>query len=214
MGEKIMDEVLKTGTTTVGIVCKDCIVLGADKRATAGHFIASKDVDKVQPINEYMAITTAGTVSDIQLMLKLIKAELKLKQIRTNRKPSVKEGANLLAGMVYSNIRKMSMIPGISHFIVGGYDSDKHLLDIYPDGSISDIKDFVSSGSGSVIAYGVLESMYKEGLNQEEGINLVVKALNAAIQRDSASGEGVDIFVIDKKGVRKALQKIINTRID
>ncbi|MBC8495107.1 proteasome subunit beta [archaeon] len=209
-----MDEVLKTGTTTVGIVCKDCIVLGADKRATAGHFIASKDVDKVQPINEYMAITTAGTVSDIQLMLKLIKAELKLKQIRTNKKPSVKEGANLLAGMVYANIRKMSMIPGISHFIVGGYDSDKHLLDIYPDGSISDIKDFVSSGSGSVMAYGVLESMYKEGLNQEEGINLVVKALNAAIQRDSASGEGVDIFVIDKKGVRKALQKIINTRID
>ncbi|MFH1770388.1 MAG: proteasome subunit beta [archaeon] len=208
-----MNNTLETGTTTVGVVCKDCIVLGADKRATAGHFIASKDVEKVVPINDYMAITTAGTVSDIQLMLKLIKAELKLKEIRTNNKPSVKEGANLLAGMVYSNIRKMSMIPGISHFIFGGYDSEKHLFDIYPDGSIANIKDFVSSGSGSVMAYGVLESSYKKDMSEEEGINIILKSLNAAIQRDSASGEGVDIYVINKKGVKIALQKKIDTRI-
>ena len=64
------------------------------------------------------------------------------------------------------------------------------------------------------MAYGVLESSYKKNLSQEEGINLVVKCLNAAIQRDSASGEGVDIFVIEKKGVRKAMQKLINTRIE
>ncbi|NQU98894.1 proteasome subunit beta [Candidatus Woesearchaeota archaeon] len=209
-----MDKVLETGTTTVGVVCKDCIVLGADKRATAGHFIANKKVEKVVPINDYMAVTTAGTVSDIQLLIKLIKAELKLKEIRTNRKPSVKEGANLLAGMVYSNIRKMSMIPGISHFLVGGYDSEKHLYDLYPDGSIADIDDFVSSGSGSVIAYGVLETNYKKDMSEEEGINLIKQSLNAAMQRDSASGEGIDIFVIDKKGIRRALQKIINTRIE
>ncbi|MFH1589056.1 MAG: proteasome subunit beta [archaeon] len=208
-----MNKTLETGTTTVGIVCKDCIILGADKRATAGNFIANKDVKKVVPINDQMALTTAGTVSDIQMLIKLIKAELKLKEIRTKSKPSVKDGANLLAGMVYSNIRKMSMIPGISHFIVGGYDSSKYLFDIYPDGSIADISDFVSSGSGSVMAYGVLESSYKELMSEEEGINLVVKALNAAIQRDSASGEGIDIFVIDKKGVRQALHKRINTRI-
>ncbi|MBU0471386.1 MAG: proteasome subunit beta [Nanoarchaeota archaeon] len=209
-----MDKVLKTGTTTVGVVCKDCIVLGADKRATAGHFIANKNVNKVVPINDYMALTTAGTVSDIQLLIKLIKAELKLKDIRTNRKASVKEGANLLAGMVYSNIRRMSMIPGISHFLIGGYDTEKHLYDLYPDGSITEVDDFVSSGSGSVMAYGVLESSYKKQMSQEEGINLIVKSLNAAIQRDSASGEGVDIFVIDKKGIRQVLQKIINTRIE
>ncbi len=209
-----MDNVLKTGTTTVGIVCKDCIILGADKRATAGHFIASKDVEKVVKINDYMAVTTAGTVSDIQLMVKLIKAELKIKEIRSNFKPSVKEGANLLAGMVYANIRKMSMIPGISHFLVGGFDKAGHLYDLYPDGSISDIKDFVASGSGSMMSYGVLESSYKPGLSKEEGINLVVKAINASIQRDSASGEGVDVMVINKDGVTLALQKLINTRID
>jgi len=208
-----MDDVLKTGTTTVGIVCKDCIILGADKRATAGHFIANKKVEKVVPINDYIALTTAGTVSDIQLLVKLIKAELKLKEIRTNRKSSVKEAANLLAGMVYSNIRRISMIPGVSHFLIGGFDSNKHLFDLYPDGSIAEIDDFVSSGSGSVMAYGVLETNYKKDRSEEEGINLIIKCLNAAMQRDSASGEGIDIFVIDKKGVRKALQKIIDTRI-
>lgn len=208
-----MHKTLETGTTTIGVVCKDCIVLGADKRATAGHFIASKDVEKIVPINDYIAITTAGTVSDIQLLLKLIKAELKLKEIRTNNKPTVKEGANLLAGMVYSNIRRMSMIPGISHFIIGGYDSEKQLFDIYPDGSVTNIKEFVSSGSGSTIAYGVLETNYNKDGSEKEGINLVLKALDAAMQRDSASGEGVDIYVINKKGVKVALQKKINTRI-
>ncbi|MAG39293.1 proteasome subunit beta [Candidatus Woesearchaeota archaeon] len=208
-----MDDILKTGTTTVGIVCKDCIILGADKRATSGHFIANKNVNKVLPINNQMMVTTAGTVSDIQLMVKLIKAELKLKEIRTNKTTTVKEGANLLAGMVYANIRKMSLIPGISHFLVGGFDSKKSLYDLYPDGSIAEINDFVSSGSGSVMAYGVLEANYKKDMKEKEGVELMIKALNSAIQRDAASGEGIDVFVIDKKGVKKSLQKIINTRL-
>jgi len=209
-----MNKFLKTGTTTVGVMCKDCVILGADKRATAGNFIANKNVEKVVPINKFMAVTTAGTVSDIQLLVKLIKSELKIKSIRSNQKPSVKEGANLLAGMVYSNIRKMSLIPGVSHFLIGGFDNESHLFDLYPDGSISDIDNFVSSGSGSMMAYGVLESNYKPGLSEEEGVKLVLKAVNAAIQRDSASGEGVDILVINKNGTKQAVKKIINTRID
>ncbi len=209
-----MDNVLKTGTTTIGIVCKNCVILAADKRATAGNFIANKNVEKVVPINDYMAVTTAGTVSDIQMLVKVIKAELKLKGIRSDVKPSVKEGANLLASMVYSNIRKMSMIPGVSHFLIGGFDSDKRLFDLYPDGSISEINDFVASGSGSVMAYGVLETNYKENLSEAEGIELSLSALKAALQRDSASGEGVDIYVLNDKGVRKAMHKKVNGRLE
>ena len=104
------EETLKTGTTTVGIVCQDGIILAADRRATAGSFIANKNALKVHQVTPNMALTTAGSVSDIQLMLKLIKAELKLKTLKTNREPNVKESANLLAGMIYGNIRKMSMI--------------------------------------------------------------------------------------------------------
>src|SRR4030042_3792091 len=100
-------ETLKRGTTTVGIVCQDGIVLAADKRATAGNFIANKKAKKLFEITDNMVITTAGSVSDVQLLLKLIKAEIKLKFLRTNRESNVKETANLLAGMFYANIRKL-----------------------------------------------------------------------------------------------------------
>ncbi|HJX05363.1 MAG TPA: proteasome subunit beta [Candidatus Nanoarchaeia archaeon] len=206
------NDVLKTGTTTVGLVCKDCVVLAADKRATAGNFIASKKVEKVVPINERMALTTSGVVSDIQLLIKLLKAELKLKSIRVDREPTVKEAANLMANIVYSNIRKMSMIPGITHFLLGGADEDSaQLYDLFADGSITDIDDFVASGSGTEIAYGVLEANYKKDLTEAEGVELALKAVNAAMQRDSASGEGIDVYVISKAGMRKAAQKKVNT---
>src|SRR3989338_4557393 len=100
----------KKGTTTVGMMCRDGIILAADKRATVGSFIADKKSQKIFKINEKIAITMAGTVSDAQLLYKLIKAELKLKQLRTEREPNVRESANMLAGMIYSNIRKFSII--------------------------------------------------------------------------------------------------------
>jgi len=208
------NEVLNTGTTTVGLMCKDCVVLAADKRATAGNFIASKNVDKVIPINMRMALTTSGVVSDIQLLVKLLKAELKLKGIRVDREPSVKEAANLMTNIVYNNVRKFSAIPGITHFLLGGFDSKAQLYDLYADGSLTDIDDFVSSGSGSVIAYGVLEANYRKDMTEAEGIDMAVKSVNAAMQRDSASGEGIDVFVINRSGVRKAAAKKVNTRAE
>jgi proteasome beta subunit len=208
------EESLKTGTTTLAIRCKDGIVLAADKRATAGNFIANKSVDKIFEVADGMALTTAGTVSDVQLLLKLIKAELRLKKLRTGRLPNVKEAANLLSGMVYSNIRKMSMIPGISHFIFAGYDSTGfHVFDIYPDGSLAELDDFVASGSGSVFAYGVLETLYKDSINVDDAKELATKAVNAALVRDSASGNGIDIAVITSKGFEKVLTKMVETKI-
>ncbi len=207
-----MDKDLKTGTTTVGIVCNDCVILGADKRATAGNMIAHKDVDKVQPIAEKMAVTTAGSVSDIQLLVKLIDAEIKLKDIRSGRQSTVKETANLLASLVYSNVRQF--VPGVTHFLLGGYDGGYELYDIFPDGSKSHIDDFVASGSGSVFAYGVLETGYEDGISRGDGVELVKEALTAALKRDSASGNGVDIFVIDEDGVTKEFSQVFETAIE
>ncbi|MFH0868586.1 MAG: proteasome subunit beta [Candidatus Woesearchaeota archaeon] len=208
-------ELMKTGTTTVALHCKDGIVLGADKRATSGYLIAHKKFDKILNITENIAVTVAGTVSDVQLLVKYIKAELKLKQIRTERESSVKEAANLLSMMVYNNIRKMSMIPGISHFIVGGKDeSGFHIYDLSPDGSIAEIDDYNTSGSGSVMVYGVLETLFKKDMSIDEGIKLTVKAISAAIQRDIASGNGIDIVTITKDGVKKIFTKEVNTKIE
>ncbi|MBI2135422.1 proteasome subunit beta [Candidatus Woesearchaeota archaeon] len=207
--------ITKTGTTTVGILCKDGIVLAADKRATAGYLIANKKFDKIINITDSIAVTVAGTVSDVQLLAKYIKAELKLKEIRTNRANMVKEAANLLAVLVYNNIRKFSIIPGISHFVLGGKDdSGFYIYDLSPDGSIAEIDDYVSSGSGSVMAYGVLETLYSKNISVEDGIKLAVKAVNAAVQRDIASGNGIDVVTITKDGVNKVFSREINTRIE
>jgi proteasome beta subunit len=208
------DKKIHTGTTTIGITCKDGIVLAADKRASAGYFVASKDMKKIHNITDSMAVTMAGLVSDAQLITKLIQAELRLKRMRTKESASVKEAANLLAGILYQNIRKMSMVPGIVGFLLGGNDSDgNHLYELGVDGSLTPIKDFCSTGSGSMLAYGVLESTYNPNLNVKEGIELATKAINTAINRDLATGDGLDIFVINEKGshqvVAKKVEKIL-----
>ena len=199
---------LKTGTTTLGMVCKDGIVIAADKRATAGNMIVDKRADKVHIISDDMAVTIAGNVSDAQLIIKLIRAELKLKEVRTGKKPSVKEAANLLGGLLYSSIRQMSMFPGIAHFLLAGKDSSGvYLYDLFPDGCVTKMRDFVSSGSGSVFAYGVLETNYKPDMSVADGIKLAVKSVNTALQRDSASGNGIDVVVVTEKEIKKVMQK-------
>jgi proteasome beta subunit len=209
------DKELKTGTTTIGLVCKDGLVLAADKRATSGYLISYKKFDKIISITGNIAVTVAGTVSDVQLLTKYLKAELKLKDIRTGRETTVREAANLLANFVYSNIRKFSLIPGISHFIVGGKDSAGfHLYDLSPDGSIVEVDDYISSGSGSVMAFGVLETLYKKGLSVDEGIKLAAKCVNAAVQRDIATGNGIDIVTITKEGVKKVFSREFEFKIE
>ncbi|MBW2984732.1 proteasome subunit beta [Candidatus Woesearchaeota archaeon] len=204
-------DITKTGTTTVAIVCKEGIVLAADKRVTSGYLVSFKEFDKIIIINKNIAVTVAGTVSDVQLLSKYIKAELNLKRIRTGRDVTVKEAVNLLGMLVYNNIRKMSMIPGISHFIMAGKDdAGFHCYDLGADGSVIKHDKYVSSGSGSVMAYGVLETLYKADMSIEEGMKLAVKAINAAVQRDIASGNGVTIVSITKDGAKKTLSKDID----
>ena len=203
-----MTEMLKTGTTTVGIVCKDGIVLAADKRATAGHMIVDKGAEKVHLINDRIAVTIAGSVSEAQLMIKLIRAELKLKDIRTGSFTNIKEAANLIGSLLYHRLRSMFGFGSVVHFLLAGRDNNGvHLYDLFPDGSVSSIRDYVSSGSGSVFAYGVLEANYKKNITVEEGKKLATQCINAALQRDAYSGNGIDIAVISNESVAKVLKK-------
>ncbi len=203
-------ESLKTGTTTIGLVCKDCVIMAADKRATAGHLIVDKKVQKVRQVTEHIAVTTAGSVSDLQLLFKYLSAELKLKKIRNNREATVRESANLLSSWVYHLLRNSY---GVAHFLVGGYDTEPRMFDVFPDGSLTDADDYVVSGSGSVFALGVLENKYKQGLSQEEGVKLAVEAVNSALARDSGSGNGIDVFVITKNGCEHIIKKTVDTTV-
>jgi proteasome beta subunit len=210
-----MEKELKTGTTTVGIVCRDGIVLASDMRATAGNLIAVKQTRKVHKITDEIAVTWAGSVSDLQMINKLLTAELKLKSFQTKRKVTVKEAANLLGGLLYANIRQLTMIPAVTHFILGGKDiTGFHLYDLYPDGSVEEMKDYSSSGSGSVFAFGVLENEYKPGMNVEQGVELGTKCVKTALERDCGSGGGVLVFTITEKGVEEKIQKKIINKLE
>ncbi len=209
-----MKEQLKTGTTTIGMVCKDGVILAADKRATAGY-IANKKERKIIQVADKMAVTIAGLVSDAQLLSKLAKAEIKLKDIQTGRATNVREAANLVAGMLYANIRRMTMVPGIVSFLLAGADDEGyHLYDLGIDGSITKHDEFASDGSGSPLALGVLESAYRKGMTIDEGIKLAVKAVNAAIQRDPGSGNGIDVVAITESGVKTVLEKELITKLE
>ena len=203
-------EGLKTGTTTLGIICKDGIVMAADKRATAGNFIAAKDVEKVLQLTENVALTFAGSVSDVQIFMKLLRSELNLRNIKSNRMSTIKEAANLSARMVYEGARQY--FSSMTHILLGGYDKmGTHLYEIYADGSIMEVKDFISSGSGSPMVFGILENSYKDTLTVKEAEELAVRAISASIQRDSASGNGIDVLIVSKDGIRKSIQRKVPT---
>ena len=213
MNAEVDKKILKKGTTTIGIACKDAIILATDKRMTYGGgggplFVGHKKADKVYLINDRMAVTTAGNVSDIQYTLKLARSELKIKKLRTKKEPTVKEVANLYGMIAYEGIRRYSPIIAIMGFLVGGVDEKGYwLFQVDPDGSVVEHKNYVADGSGMIVAYGVLEDSWKENLSIEEGIKLAVRTVNASMQRDTGSGEGIDVVVIDKNGAKKVMEE-------
>ncbi len=211
-----ISEHVKKGTTTVGIVCKEGIILAADKRATAaGRIILNKSVDKVIKLTDDLAITIAGNVSDIQLLTKLIKAEIMLKLVRTGKKPTVKEVANLFGTIIYQNIRKFSVIPGITAFLLGGRDAiGFHLYELSPDGSVMKHTTYMADGSGFMMALGVLDTLYNQNISLQDGVKLAVRAVNAAMQRDAATGEGIDVMTVTKAGVKIVFAKRLDTNIE
>ncbi|VUT27602.1 MAG: Proteasome subunit beta precursor [Candidatus Syntrophoarchaeum sp. GoM_oil] len=189
------DTVLKTGTTTVGVICNDGIVLGSENRATMGSFIASKAAQKIYQIDDLAAMTTAGLVGDAQSLVRFIKVETNLYKMRRTEQMTIKGIVTLMSNILNGN----RYFPYYVQLLVGGVDYDgSHIYSLDAMGGLSKEGETVSTGSGSPIAYGVLEDRYREGMSIDEGVELAVRALHIAMKRDSASGEGIDIIAIKK----------------
>ena len=193
---------LKTGTTTVGLICKDGIVLAAEKKATLGYLVASKDDIKIVEIMRHIGMTQAGMVGDIQALVRYLKAEANLFEIRENKRITVKAASTLLANILYGG--RWSYFPYMVQIILAGYDDfGPSMFILHPDGSKLEESKYFSTGSGSPMAFGVLEALYKEGLTIEEGKVVAARAVKAAVERDIGSGGiGIDVCVIDNKGFR------------
>lgn len=188
-----------TGTTTMGLVCRDGIVLGTDTRATLGTFVAHKKAKKVYAIDEHVAMTIAGGVADAQTVVELLRANSKLYRFEKGLPIPISAVARLAANLLFSS----RYYPFILQSIIGGMDDQgAHIFALDPLGSVTEEK-CVSTGSGSPVAYGVLEPGYKEGMSVKEAIPLVVRAVTSAMKRDSASGDSFDVAVILKEGYRE-----------
>lgn len=212
MDEDLKKNILSTGTSLVGLVCKDGIVMASDRKVTlGGQVVADKAFMKTEQINDYLVISMAGTVSDAQVNLKLIAAQLKLKELRDKKRPTVKESANFIATMKFQNIRRPTMIPAIVSNLISGFDENGKitLYNITPDGAIKEIDSYDASGSGTAYIWGLLERQYKKDLTIEQGIELAIDAIKSSSERDTASGCGVDVFTITKDGIKHvAKQKV------
>lgn len=207
---------LKTGTTTVGIVCRDGIVLAAEKKATLGYMVASKDDIKIVEIMKHIGMTQAGMVGDIQALVRYLKAEANLFEIRENKRITVKAAATLLANILYGG--RWSFFPYMVQIILAGYDNyGPSMFILHPDGSKLEEKKYFSTGSGSPMAFGVLETLFKDGINVEEAKSVAARAVKAAVERDIASGgTGIDVCVVDNNGFRmlekSEVQKLLEKR--
>lgn len=191
---------LKTGTTTLGLLCDKAVVLAAERKATMGYLIASKDALKILQLDGHLAMTIAGVVGDAQALQRYIKAEINLYSLQEERKIPVKVATSLISNILYSR----RYYPYIVQLVVGGFDTEARLYSLALDGSNLEEKEFYSSGSGSPMAFGVLEDGYRKGLSLEDGKRLAARAVSAATKRDIASGgSGIDLVVIDSKGYRK-----------
>ena len=182
-------DAVKTGTSTIGITFDGGVVVGADHRATMGHFIANKSVKKLFQISNSIALTTAGLVGHAQSLSRTLAAELKLYELKEGNAMTVKGAATLTANILVGRPHYVQLL------IVGVDSSGSSVYSIdSAGGSIPDV--YCATGSGSPYMYGVLEDQFREGMDEKSALKVAAKALLASAQRDAASGNGMDLAVI------------------
>ncbi len=195
---KFDESAKQTGTTTVGLVCKDGIVLASDRRATMGYLIASKDIDKIYKLTDRIAMTIAGGVGDAQTLVRWMTSELKLYELKNEKQASVEAAATLLANI----LTQYKYYPFYVQLIIGGVDERPRLFSVDMLGGITEEK-VTSTGSGSPVAYGVLEELYEMEKDVDFNLPIAAKAVSAAMKRDAATGERVDLVVVSKSGFKR-----------
>jgi proteasome beta subunit len=186
------------GTTTIGLACRDGIVLVTDKRASWGGFIASKSARKSFNINEVVGATVAGSVGDAEALMRLIQAETRLYEMNNGEKMNTEAVSVLMANILQGN----KIFPYLVQLIIAGYSRGKaQLYTLDPIGGLIEER-MASTGSGSPMAYGVLDLEYSDEKSVTENIPVALRAIRSALSRDSHTGDGVDLVTITKDGYK------------
>lgn len=192
-------ERLVTGATAIGIKAVDGVVVAAEKRISYGGYVVSRVGKKVFKIGDRMVIAAAGLFADMQTLSRVLSAEIMYRELLLSSKMRVRVAAKLLSAILYS----YKLMPFLSEIIFAGYDEEGfHLYVLDPLGSIID-DNYAAIGTGAPIAIGVIESEYKDGISLDAAVEIAIKAIKAAISRDAASGDGIDIATVDKNGIKE-----------
>ena len=187
------------GTTTVGVVCKDGVILASDTRVTMGYFVAHKKGKKIYKIDDHLAMTIAGGLADAQRTVDILKVNANLYKINMRREMPVSAAARLVANVLF----EARQYPLLTQILIGGRDHEGYsIYSLDPFGSVTK-EDCVATGSGSPIAYGVLEDRYRPDKTIKELLPVVVKAVDSAMKRDAASGDSFDVVIINDEGYRE-----------
>jgi proteasome beta subunit len=198
------------GTTTIGLVCSDGIVFVTDKRASWGSFIASKRAQKTFNINDVVGATVAGSVGDAESLMRLIQAEAKLYEMNNGEKMSAQAVSVLMSNILHGN----KIFPYLVQLLIAGYEGpESKLFTLDPIGGLIEEK-MAATGSGSPMAYGVLERDFSEDKNVEENIPVGLRAMKSALERDSATGDGVGLVVINKNGFKRYEDKEVDALME
>lgn len=193
------------GTTTVGLRYAEGVVLATDRRVTSGYFIAHRRGKKILKIDDHVAVTIAGAVGDAQKVVDELRAEARLYKFNTGRPIRIRTLASLASVLLFSARPYVYIV----QMIVGGVDdigSALYTIDWF--GTVTEEK-YIATGSGTPIALGILESEYKPDMSTDSAVKLAVKAVNAAMKVDPGSGEGIDVAIVDKEGVRELTDEVI-----
>ena len=186
-------------TTTIGVVCRDGVLMTTDTRATMGSFVAHKHAKKVYMIDHHLGMTIAGTVGDAQAIVEMLKANSALYRLDMNRPIPVQSAARMVSNILF----QARYYPLSVQALIGGMDdTGGHIFALDPLGSMMEER-YVSTGSGSPVAYGVLESEWHDDLNVKDSTPVLVRAISSAMKRDSASGDSFDVVTITKDGYRE-----------
>jgi len=193
-----VEEKILHGTTTVGIKAMDGVVLCADMRASAGYFIANNNTMKIQQIDDHVGMTMAGGVADAQNITDILRYHANLHRVEKNEPMAIKSLTRLTSLIFHQN----RGYPFIADILIGGYDKQgPALYNIDMFGSVEE-KTYVTTGSGSPVAYGLLEEEYRDNLSVEDAKTLALRAVKAAITRNIGTGDGINVSIIDKNGFR------------
>ena len=206
-----MTEKIKTGTTCIGLLFKDGVILAADRRVTAGGMIVGNKSTKIYDISSNILATTSGHAADNQLFVRIVQSEARLLELKNERQIKVKEAAMIFNSMQYSALRSQGSVVSL---ILGGYDKlGPSLYNLSPDGTIVTNEGFVVDGSGSIFIKAIFENEYNPNMTKEEALELIEKGFKSAFNNDNASGGGFIVRVVTKEGIEELTRKVVKTQI-